>query len=328
MSEHFLNLIQKEKSQVLSEKVLLHKERFKQLFKARYLEMIPSLIQYKNAETVSVDFMKVEVALRSGYDVVLGKTRDESIEVLGYAMSKLSSENPADLWSTSTMRHGDIQFVIPEVKRLPYYKEISHHEKGQTGNFVVLRNKTLNYISDQVILEHYVDELAEIVLSRYSISMQAKINTLFLGEPNDETLNQMITNIYNGDPYIKASQLFDPDEQIYHMNNEHVAQNFVELKREYQNKVSELNNMLGINSLAVEKASGVSDEEAKSNRGFTTSNANLYLDGRNHGLEKLNKRFDLQLEAVYNDEVVSEFAQHHKDIETEEGESSGNSNAI
>src|SRR5699024_7699304 len=108
--------------------------------------------------------------------------------------------------------------------------------------------------------------------------MQVKITTLFLGEPNDETLNPIIADVYNGNTYILWSKLFDPEEQSYHMDNDNIAQNFQELKREYQNKISELNNMLGINSLAVEKSSGVSDSEAKSNRAYTTSTANIYLD--------------------------------------------------
>jgi len=310
--------IDKKLNKTLKEKVVHHRERFKNLFKARYLEMLPSLIKYKNAHEVSVDFMKVEVALRNGYDVVLGETRNRNIQVIGYATSKLTSNNPEDLWSTKRLRHGDIKFIIPDYLKLDYYTEISHQDECTTGNFTVLRNKTLNYVPDYNILDHYVDELAEIVLSRYSISMQVKVTTLFLGEPNDETLLQIISDIYNGNPYIPASLLFDPEEQIYHMNNEHVAQNFQELKREYQNKISELNNMLGLNSLAVEKASGVSDTEAKSNRAYTTSNANIYLDGRNNGLEKLNKRYSLKLEAMYNDDVVSEL-QELENMEDKKG---------
>jgi len=106
-----------------------------------------------------------------------------------------------------------------------------------------------------------------------------------------------------------------------------VAQNFQELKREYQNKISELNNMLGMNSLAVEKSSGVSDEEAKSNRAYTTSNANIYLDARNNGLEKLNKRYGLNVEAMYNDEVVSEFQELAKE-EEKAGDPENDDNAV
>lgn len=312
--------IDQELNKTLKQKVVQHKQRFIQLFKARYLEMMPSLIKYKNDQSVSIDFLKVEIALRNGYDVVIGETKNRNIQVIGYATTKQTKENPADLFSSQSMRHGDITFVIPKYLRLKYYKEISNDDECQSGNFVVLRNKTVQYISDYEILDHYVDELAEIVLSRYSISMQVKITTLFLGEPNDETLNQIISDVYNGNPYIKGSKLFDPDEQIYHMKNEGIAQNFQELKREYQNKIAELNTMLGINSLAVEKSSGVSDEEAKSNRGYTTSNANIYLDARNHGLKKLNKRYQFKIEVLYNDEVTSEFAEFHKEMEVKENE--------
>lgn len=312
--------IDKQLNKTLKEKVIHHRDRFTQLFKARYLELLPSLIKYKGSQSVSIDFMKVEVALRNNYDVVIGETRNGTIQVIGYATTKKTTGNPADLWSTDKLRHGDIKFVIPKYNQLDYYVEISNDDHCKTGNFVVLRNKVLHYTSDLKILEHYVDELAEIVLSRYSISMQVKITTLFMGEPNDQTINEIISDIYNGNPYIKGSMLFDPEEQIYHMKNEGIAQNFQELKREYQNKVSELNNMLGMNSLAVEKSSGVSDTEAKSNRAYTTSNANIYLDGRNNGLEKLNKRYHLELQALYNDDVESEF----NELENEEFEEGDN----
>ena len=323
INNDYLQSIDKTLEGTLKEKVVNHRDRFKQLFKARYLEMLPSLIKYRNSRSVSIDFMKVEVALRNGYDVVIGETKNRNIMVIGYATSKKTTGDPADLFSDNLLRHGEINFTIPEHLKLPYYKEITFNDECRSGNFVVLRNKTLNYTSDISILNHYIDELAEIVLSRYSISMQVKITTLFLGEPNDETLNQIISDVYNGNPYIKGSKLFDPDEQIYHMKNEGIAQNFQELKREYQNKISELNNMLGMNSLAVEKSSGVSDSEAKSNRAFTTSNANIYLDGRNNGLFKLNKRYDLDLEAMYNDEVVSEFGELAKEEEEDEKSEGG-----
>lgn len=324
----FQGSINKTLNKTLKEKVVHHRERFTQLFKARYLEMLPSLIKYKNARSVSVDFMKVEIALRNGYDVVIGETRNENIQVIGYATSQLTSSNPADLWSTGTLRHGDINFIIPVHLRMKYYKEISHMDSCKTGNFVVIRNKNVNYVSDIAIIDHYVDELSEIVLSRYSISMQVKITTLFLGEPNDETLNEIISDVYNGNPYIRGSKLFDPDEQIYHMNNENVAANFQELKREYQNKISEMNNMIGIPSLAVEKSSGVSDEEAKSNRALTSGMANINLDGRNNGLIKANKRWNLNIEALFNDEVASEFEELHQEQEKEDGGGSDDNNNI
>ena len=300
----------------LKEKVVSHRERFSQIFMARYLEMLPSLIHYKNSETVSVDFLKVEIALRHGFDVVIGETTLGNIQVIGYTNTQETKTNPKDLWTTKVLSKSNINFIIDKKYQLDIYQEITDIDSSLTGNFVVLRNKNIQYVDDLIVLKHYVDELAEIVLSRYSISMQVKISTLFKGEAGDESINEIISDIYNGNPYIKSSKLFDPDDQIYHMENQGLAQNFQELKREYQNKMSELNNALGMNSLAVEKSSGVSDTEAQSNRAFTTSNANIYLDGRNNGLKRLNKRYGLQLEAMYNDEVVSEF----QELANEEGD--------
>src|SRR5699024_10045238 len=91
-----------------------------------------------------------------------------------------------------------------------------------------------------------IDEMAEIVLSRYSISMQVKVSSLFFGEPNDQSMEKLITKIYNGDPYVPGSKLFDPNDQIYHFDKKGTASVFKELKTEYQNKISELNNMIGI----------------------------------------------------------------------------------
>lgn len=300
----------------LKEKVVSHRERFAQIFMARYLEMLPSLIHYKNSEKVSVDFLKVEIALRHGFDVVIGETKLGNIQVIGYATTQETKTNPKDLWSTKVLTKSNINFIIDKKYQLDIYQEITDIDSSLTGNFVVLRNKNIQYIDDMIILKHYVDELAEIVLSRFSISMQVKVATLFKGEAGDESINELISDIYNGNPYIKGSKLFEPEDQIYHMQNQGMAQNFQELKREYQNKISELNNALGMNSLAVEKSSGVSDVEAQSNRAFTTSNANIYLDGRNNGLKRLNKRYGLNLEAMYNDEVVSEF----QELANEEGE--------
>lgn len=318
----YQNGIDKSLPKNLKEKIVLHRERFIRLFKARYMEILPSLIKYQNAKSVSVDWLKVEIALRAGYDMVIGETvtlqGKRNIQVIGFATSQETNNNPANLFSTKGLDPGAIQFLIPAHKRLPIYKEISHDDECLTGNFIVLRNKTHSYTTDNEILEHYTAELAEIVLSRYSISMQIKINTIFLGEPGDETISELISDIYNGAPYITMTELFDPDDHIYHMQNENLASNFKELKDEYQNKISELNNMIGINSLAVEKASGVSDTEANSNRAYTTSNANIYLDARNNGLERLNKRYGLQIEAAYNDEVVSELQEIAKTNEAAE----------
>lgn len=310
--------VKEEKSLALLDKVNAHKIRFIKLFYGRYLELLPSLITYENTDDNSIDFLQLENGLRNNYDMVIGEMTNNKIAIMGHVTKQGLNENTDFFASHGTISKKDINFLIPKKLIPEEMKEISLLDNAETGNFVVIRNKTLNYINDLEVLEHYTHELAEIVLSRFSIAMQTKINTFFTGEINDETINQLVTMLYQGAPFVKMSGLFDPKDNIHHLENESLASNFAELKREYQNKISELNNMLGINSLAVEKTSGVSDAEAKSNRSYTTSNANIYLESRNRPFKALNKRFSLSIEAIYNDEVASEFANvaYDKEVNT------------
>src|SRR5699024_12557893 len=92
--------IEKELNKSLKERIVQHKERFIRIFKARYMEVLPNLIKYNNADHISVDFMKVEVALRNDYEVVIGETANRTIQVIGYATRNQYSNNHADLFSS------------------------------------------------------------------------------------------------------------------------------------------------------------------------------------------------------------------------------------
>lgn len=317
---NFYEGIREEQSDELKERVIKHRNTFFHIFYNRYRELLSSLIVYKNEEEIDINFLKLETALRHNYNVVVGKNAYDKIVILGWSNSIMNESDPNLILGNNRLTKKDVNFIVSPDQIPEYLEEISYRDGCTTGNMVVLRNKTLNYVSDMLILEHYAKELAEIVLSRFSISMQAKINTFFISQANSESINQLITDLYNGAPFVKVTELFDPKENIHTLENEHLASNFVELKREYQNKISELNNMLGINSLAVEKSSGVSDTEAKSNRGFTTSNANIYLEARNEPLTRLNRRFGLDIKAIYNDEVLSEINQMENQKEGTENE--------
>ncbi len=301
---------------VLLERATKHRDRFIRIFFSRYLELLPSLIKYKNGNATSIDFDKLEVALLSNHDMIVGEANNGKIMILGYAKDRKTISNPTDLFVEKTLDKKDIKFIVPSHLIPLEMNEITNVENEDTGNFIVVRNKILNYVSDTEIVTHYTEHLAEIVLSRFSLSMQAKLQTFFKGDQNDETVSKLVSDLYNGAPFVKVGKFFDIDENIVELKNTNIASAFKELKTEYQNVIGELNNGLGINSLAVDKASGVSDAEAKSNRGYTTSIANIKLAARNGSFEKLNKRYGLEIEAIYNDEVASEFT----DLEIKEGD--------
>ena len=150
--------------------------------------------------------------------------------------------------------------------------------------------------------------MSEINLSRFSIYIQSKVSTILRGESNDEDIESMADDIYNGSPFIETTQLFDPEESILKLDNSSIISALPELKREYQNKLAELNSMLGLNSLGVDKESGVSDTEANSNKSFKKSNENIYLLGRNTPLEFLNKKYGTNIKAEYNDSMIQQLS--------------------
>lgn len=298
-----------ELSEDISRRVIEHRNRFRRLIFNRYVEFLPLLINYTNRNSVGIDFLQLETALRQGYQVVVGKARNDEIMVLGYIENYYHKNsgnyiNQFNFGFDRRLNEKDIRFIIPEYLRPKYALEIQHYDNCKSGDFIVLRNKPINLNNDYEIISHYCDELAEIILSRFSLIMQSKFSKIFKSEVNDETINQFITQLFNGSPYIKVSGLFDAEEDIIDLASDYVNNALTEMKREYQNKISELSNFLGVNSLAVDKESGVSDTEAKSNRAFTTSNSKIYLRGRDP-FDMLNKRFDLDIQAYYDDEAVS-----------------------
>lgn len=282
-----------------------HRLRFSKLFYNSYVEMLPQIFAYNYSENqkIQIDWLKLEVALRNNYHVAVGETTSGIISILGFVKNNNTvSDVNLFLTSSSSITKNDIHFIIPKNLIPTTLIESTYYQKG---NFVVFRNKPYNLVNDFETTKHYTIELAQIVLTRFSLIIQAKIMTVFRGEINDSTIDEAVKKLYSGSPFFKVSNFFDPDEQIIHIDTPNVSQLLTETKREYQNKISELNNMLGIDSLAVEKSSGVSETEATSNQAFTTNKANIYFSSRENACKLLNRDFDLDLECIINNSILS-----------------------
>lgn len=307
--------VEVELSEDISRRVIEHRDRFRRLIFNRFVEFLPLLINYTDRDKTAIDFIQLETGLRQGYQVVIGKSRTEQIMVLGYIQTQFHNNSTDYLNSFNfpferRLNEKDITYIVPEYLQPDYALEIQNFDGCASGDFIVLRNKPVNLNNDYEVIKHYCDELAEIILSRFSLIMQSKFSKIFVSDINDETVNQFITKLFNGSPFIKIDGFLDPEEDIIDLGSPNIVNALTEMKREYQNKISELSNFLGINSLAVDKESGVSDAEANSNRAFTTSNSNIYLRGR-QPFEKLNRRFandpryGFNIKPFYDDEATS-----------------------
>lgn len=300
------NKIETSFKEKIKQRVVNHRNRFYKLIYNRYAEILPFTISYENIdERFKVDLIQLESLLRHNYNVAIGEDVTGDIVILGYVNINKSS-NFDYYYLPYTYTKKDINFIINEAYILPEYTQLNQFNKN--GNFVVIQNKVYNYINDYEIIEHYAEEIAEISLSRFSLILQAKVMTFFRGDLNGDDLEEVIDDLFNGAPAIKTSVQFDVNENIIRFDNGNITSTLTELKREFQNKLSELNSMLGLSSLGVDKESGVSDEEAQSNASFKKSNENIYLFARNNAFKYLNERYKMDIHAEFSENMVKELS--------------------
>lgn len=298
------NNIEQELSQKVGDRIINHRNSFYQMFLCRYAELLPLTIGYEGTSTkkVSLDPIQIEELLRNNQQVAIGQTRKGVTMLLGTIKS---TNNQIAPYYYNVLNEKDIEFFIPKELREKHYTNITPF---QDGNFTILRNKPLSYISDIQIIRYYAEELAEVVSSRFSLVMQSKILTFVRDEAGSEDASEIVNKLYNGTPYVKTSLQFDPEESILQWNGIDAVSKLAELKREYQNKIAELNAMLGLNTLGVDKESGVSDAEAQSNKAYKKANENIYLTARNEPLALYNKKFNTNIHAEYRDQQVKELS--------------------
>lgn len=296
-----------ELSRDLSRKVVEHRDKFHRFFIGRYLEGLATLFYYN---IKPFDKATLEIALREGYGVAVGKNKFGQIGILGYINNNQFAYNRPDLllkprrYTGRMINYTMPKELLPERAKTNQFLEIWNWDNGATGDFVVFWNKQINLTNDFEIIQHYADELSEIVASRYSLIIQAKIQTILTGDPGDETLNQMISAIYNGNPFVKLAKTFDIEDHLITINNTDLANDLAQLKTEYQNKIAELNALFGINVLAVDKESGVTASEANGNLGYVTMNGNIWLESRQKALDLLNHRYGMKYSVAIDKDAV------------------------
>lgn len=307
----FQNGIEPSLDEKIKKRMINHRNNTYHFFKNRYVEFLPVVIGYEGLEGTKIDPVQLEMYLRQGFGVAIGETK-MGVMILGTVAKHNQLYTPQSNYTYSPATSDDINYIISEKIRVKN-KEISFHDGYETGNMVVLYNKPFQLTNDFNIIDIYAERIAEISLSRYSIYMQAKIATVIRGEAEDEDVEQITSDLYNGAPFIETTTMFDPEESILSINNSaEVISALPELKREYQNNIAELNNILGLSALGVDKASGVSDIEAQSNKAYEKANSNIYLKARNEKLKLLNEKFDLNIKAEYSDEIAKELSSLEK----------------
>lgn len=290
----------------LGEKVVYHRDQFHEWFVGRYIEGLTALFSY-NFGGYPIDTQALEIALRQGYGVAVGTDINGNFAIFGYVKTaNYNNYNINYLLAPRTpIKGSEIFWTLPASLRPDGYKditEITSQDSAVSGRFVVFWNKALNFTNDFRIIENYADELSEIVASRFSLEIQSKVTTIFMSDVGDETINQMVSKLYNGTPFVKTGLNFDVRDNVYKIGNDGVGDTLQTLKNEYQNKIAELNSVFGLNVLSFEKASGVSETESQGNSEYVSFNANVWLKPRQQALNLLNKHYATEFSVAISNE--------------------------
>lgn len=275
--------------------VIHNRNYYRKLIFARYHELILNIRNYVNVP-VSFNKLKCEWFLRNGNHVAVGKDRLGHFQLLGVVNDTNSNTNPQAPFSTNELTGKDINFWLPSRLipiNLENYKEITEYSDGDEGDFVILRNKPFEYVNDFAIIRYYVDRLAELMASRFSLILQAKTTTVIpVKNGNSEDGDQMINNLINGSPFLLMNEnRMQLKNMVTQLGDASIAERIKTLKEDFNDEQNELNNLLGINTTGIDKASGVSDKEVDSNNDYVTSTTNMYVQGVQQGLDLYNAKF-------------------------------------
>lgn len=302
-----VEISQKDKA---TQMIIRQRNAYRKIIFNRYHEIILNIRDYINVP-VSFNKLKCEYFLRSGMAVAVGKDALDNFQLLGTVNDTNTVTNAFTPYANKRLTGKDINFVIPK-NLIPFdlknYQEITELDNAQTGDFVILRNKPFTFTNDMAIVNFYADRLAELMASRLSLILQAKVTSVIPVENgNSEDADQIAANLLNGAPYlIMNKDRMRLKDMVVTIGDSSIPERIKTLKTAFNDEQNELNNMLGINTVGVDKASGVSDKEADSNNDYVTSTTNMYIRGVQHGLDLYNTRFNKKMYVYMNQPSLAE----------------------
>ena len=120
-------------------RVLHHRNRFFQMIRNRYCEILPLTISYENIDDrFKVDLVQLESLLRNNYTVAIGEDKTGDIVILGF-VNDINNQNNYYQYLPKTFTEKDINFLIKEEFRLSEYNQLNQFNRN--GNFIVIKNK-------------------------------------------------------------------------------------------------------------------------------------------------------------------------------------------
>ena len=274
-----------------------------------FTNLVLNLITYENAPN-TLDERFLEFNLRYyGYARVGGVDKD-NVFVLGqnqngeYGLNAIGS-----LIDQSTIPN---PFAVDDnTKELPYLTRMNYQDKND--GYVTICNKYNYYMAglmttftDMQLVDRVSKSLAKIKASEMRNIDLMKQQFIGLTKNKNLTANQVFQQIQEGKSFIGVDSDLGDITSILDVTDFNIQDYLPSLKTAWNNEVSELLTMLGIDTVGVDKKERLVAQEAAANAQLTEASANVYLQARNQQLEILNHVLGTKIEATFNQQAFQQ----------------------
>lgn len=291
-----------------------------------FTNLVLNLITYENApDTLDERFLEFNLRYY-GYARVGGVDKD-NVFVLGqnqngeYGLNAIGS-----LIDQSTIPN---PFAVDDrTKELPYLTRMNYQDKND--GYVTICNKYNYYMAglmttftDMQLVDRVSKSLAKIKASEMRNIDLMKQQFIGLTKNKNLTANQVFQQIQEGKSFIGVDSDLGDITSILDVTDFNIQDYLPSLKTAWNNEVSELLTMLGIDTVGVDKKERLVAMEAAANAQLTEASANVYLQARNQQLEILNHVLGTKIEATFNQQAFQQLvklqdAQNAGEIDVDE----------
>lgn len=274
-----------------------------------FTNLVLNLITYENApDTLDERFLEFNLRYY-GYARVGGVDKD-NVFVLGqnqngeYGLNALGS-----LIDQSTIPN---PFAVDDsTQELPYLTRMNYQDKND--GYVTICNKYNYYMAglmttftDMQLVDRVSKSLAKIKASEMRNIDLMKQQFIGLTKNKNLTANQVFQQIQEGKSFIGVDSDLGDITSILDVTDFNIQDYLPSLKTAWNNEVSELLTMMGIDTVGVDKKERLVAQEAAANAQLTEASANVYLQARNQQLEILNHVLGTKIEATFNQQAFQQ----------------------
>lgn len=236
---------------------------------------------------------------RAGELVVYGTAQNAGYNPYGDPLSAVS----ANAWSGGETQVTDGVDITPDLieefgdadlAKLAMQPHEVTRSHPNLGTFVTFRNKqTWNNVpaTDMGRVEFFAMELANIASLARSVRLKMRAPYLVATRKGQISRTSVVNAIRSGEEVIELSENLDVDSMVQVLDLKVPVEYLPRLKDEFNNKLSEMLTMFGINNVGIDKKERLVTAEAEGNNQLINASGNVYLDSRREAIELLNLRF-------------------------------------